>query len=65
MKLFIYTSTVVFAALLVSCSSPEEKRKQKVSDAIEHASEKAQEGSEKTLDFIHKKEKEIKEKMEE
>ena len=64
MKPISYRVTIMLILISFSCKSPEEKRKEKIEDAIEQTSEKVKKGSEKTLDFLEKKEKELKETIE-
>lgn len=64
MKIVCYLVSILLVFISFSCKSPEEKRKEKVEDAIEHTSEKVKKGSEKTLDFLEKKEKELKKTIE-
>ncbi|HOS84547.1 MAG TPA: hypothetical protein PK734_00705 [Bacteroidales bacterium] len=65
MKSITYSLSLIICIGIVACSSPEEKRKKKILDAIEKTGDKVSEESEKTIDFLQSKEKEIKEKIEE
>lgn len=65
MKSITYSLSLIICIGIVACSSPEEKRKKKILDSIEKTGDKVSEESEKTIDFLQSKEKEIKEKIEE